>query len=254
MWRIVVVLLSWAMAGIAVADGPLRLVANSWPPYTDRRLLNSGLASDLVQSALHRAGYATEQSEVPWARVLRGLRTGRYDVAVSAWYSDERREFADFSQPYLINQVRLVQTRGRGIRFEQLADLYQYRIAVARGYAYSPEFDDDDRLSKFVVQDFAAGARMVQAERLDLAVEDELVARYLFKGELAGISGELEFLPLPLSESRLHILVSHQHPEHRQIIEAFDQAIMEMRRDGSYARIFRQHGYPAQQCGTRQPC
>lgn len=246
MWRIVVVLLLWVVNDIASAD-PLRLVANFWPPYTDRRLLNGGLASDLVQNALHRAGYATVLSEVPWARALRGLRIGRYDVAISAWYSEERSEFADFSQPYLINQVRLVQRRGRGIRFEQLADLYPYQIAVGRGYAYAPEFDNDSRLSKFVVQDFAAGARMVQAQRLDLAVEDELVARYLFKGELASISGELEFLPRPLSESGLHILVSRLHPEHRQIAEAFDQAIMAMRSDGSYARIFQTHGYPVQQ-------
>lgn len=254
MWRVGSVLLLWVIGGIAAADGPLRLAANFWPPYTDQRALNGGLASDLVRSALHRAGYTTMQSEVPWARVLRGLRIGDYDVAVSAWYSDERREFADFSQAYLINQVRLVQRRGRSIRFEQLADLYKYRIAVARGYAYSPDFDDDDRLSKFVVQDFAAGARMVQAQRLDLAVEDELVARYLFKGELASISGELEFLPRSLSESGLHILVSHQHPRHRQIVEDFDQAITAMHRDGSYAQIFRKHGYPVQQCGTRQPC
>lgn len=246
MWRILVVLLLWVVNDIAAAD-PLRLVANFWPPYTDRRLLNGGLASDLVQNALHRAGYATVRSEVPWARALRGLRIGRYDVAISAWYSEERSEFADFSQPYLINQVRLVQRRGRGIRFEQLADLYPYQIAVGRGYAYAPEFDNDSRLSKFVVQDFAAGARMVQAQRLDLAVEDELVARYLFKGELASISGELEFLPRPLSESGLHILVSRLHPEHRQIAEAFDQAIIAMRSDGSYARIFQTHGYPVQQ-------
>lgn len=247
MWRVGSVLLLWAMAGIAAADGPLRLVANFWPPYTDQRLLNGGLVSDLVQSALHRAGYTTVRSEVPWARALLGLRTGRYDVVISAWYSEERSEYAYFSQPYLTNQVRLVQRRGRGIRFEQLADLYKYRIAVARDFAYSPEFDNDSRLYKLVVADFAAGARMVQAQRLDLAVEDELVARYLFKGELAGISGDLEFLPRPLSESGLHILISHQHPEHRQIAEAFDQAIMAMRLDGSYARIFQQHGYPVPQ-------
>jgi polar amino acid transport system substrate-binding protein len=254
MWRVGGVLLLWAAGGIAAVAEPLRLAANAWPPYTDQRLPHGGLASDLVRSAFQRAGYNTVQSELPWARVLRGLRTGRYDVAVSAWYSEERSKFADFSQPYLINQVRLVQRRGRSIRFGQLADLYPYRIAVARGYAYSPEFENDSRLSKVVVLDFAAGARMVQIQRLDLAVEDELVARYLFKGELASISGDLEFLPRPLSESGLHILVSHQHPEHRQIVEAFDQAITEMHRDGSYARIFRQHGYPVQQCGTRQPC
>jgi polar amino acid transport system substrate-binding protein len=241
MWRLSLVLTFCFCCGAAAE--PLRLVANQWPPFTDARLLNNGVASDLVRTALSRAGYATVQSEVPWARALRGLKQGQYDVVVTAWYSEERAAFGYYSKPYMVNQLRFVQRRGAGVQFTRLADLYRYRIAVSRSYAYSPEFDNDPQLHKVVVVDFSAGARMVQAQRLDLAVEDEYVARYLFNGELADIRDELEFLPLPLSETNAYILVSRQHPQHRQIAEAFDQAIEAMRADGSYARIFQHHGF-----------
>lgn len=241
MWRACAVLLFWAIGGGVVSE-PLRLAANAWPPFTDARLLNKGLASDLVNTALARAGYATVQSEVPWARALLGLQHGRFDAVVGAWYSAERTAFGYYSQPYLINRIRFVQRRGSGVRFTQLADLYGYRIAVSRGYAYSPAFDNDGQLHKTEVTDFSAAARMVHAQRLDLTLEDEYVARYLFSRELADIQADLEFLPQPLSESNLYLLVSRRHPQHRQIVEAFDQAIEAMRADGSYAQIFQRHG------------
>jgi polar amino acid transport system substrate-binding protein len=77
---------------------------------------------------------------------------------------------------------------------------------------------------------------------VQLALEDELVARYHLGRELRAIRGELEFLPLPLSENGLHILVRLSHPEHREIATRFDRAIQTMHEDGSYAATFRRHG------------
>ena len=58
---------------------PLRLVGDLWPPFTDGTLVNGGLATDLVSTALARAGYSSGFEQVPWARAMMGLRNGRYD-------------------------------------------------------------------------------------------------------------------------------------------------------------------------------
>lgn len=227
---------------LGVAAQTLRLVADPWPPFNDQTLLNNGVASDLVSTALTRAGYVTSYVEVPWERAVRGLQRADYDVLINAWYSDERATFGYYSQPYLINRIRFLQRKGANIKFEQLPDLYPYSIAVVRGYAYSSEFDQDTRLSKVGVLSFETGARMLHAKRVGLTLEDEFVARYHLGRELSGIRDELEFLPQPLSENGLHILVSRLHPEHRQIAEAFNRAIEAMRADGSYAEILQRHG------------
>lgn len=220
----------------------LRLVADPWPPFNDRSLLNNGLASDLVSTALARAGYPSTYVEVPWARAVQGLQRGTYDVVISAWYADDRASYGYFSQPYLTNRIRFLQRKGSAIQFSQLADLYAQSIAVVRGYAYGSQFDKDSQLHKVEVSGFAMGARMLHARRVQLTLEDEIVARFHLNRELAGLSDELEFLPQPLSENGLHILVSRNHPQHRQITQAFDQAIEAMRADGSYAAIFQRHG------------
>lgn len=241
MHRIFILLALYSLCSLAPAE-PLRLVADTWPPFTDKRLPNNGFASDLVVTALKRAGYASQYAEVPWARALRGLQQADYDVVISAWYSDERAAYGLFSKAYLINRVRFVQRRGGGMNFNELADLHGYSIAAVRGYAYSPEFDNDTLLRKVAVPGFVVGARMVHGRRLDLVVEDEYVARYHFNRELADIRDQLVFLPLPLSENGLCILVRRSHPRHAEIVAAFERAIDEMNADGSYAQIFKRHG------------
>ena len=151
-------LLLMSLPALAAAES-LRLVADPWPPFTDQRLPGNGLASDLVEQALERAGYRTHYAEVPWERAVLGLKRGDYDVLINAWYSVERTRFGHFSQPYLINRIRFLQRKGGDIRFQRLADLYPHSIAVVRGYAYSKAFDNDPDLHKVGVASFVFGYR-----------------------------------------------------------------------------------------------
>jgi polar amino acid transport system substrate-binding protein len=226
----------------ASAGQELRLVANTWPPFTDATLANNGVASDLVSTALARAGYTSHYTEVPWARAVQGLQRGTYDVLINAWYAPERAIYGDFSEPYLVNRIRFVQHRGANIQYQRLADLYAHSIATVRGYAYGADFDSDPQLQRVGVLSFEVAARMLHAGRVQLAVEDELVARYHLNRSLLSIRDDLEFLAKPLSENGLHILVSLNLPQHRQIAADFDQAIAAMHADGSYAQIFKNHG------------
>ncbi|OLU13018.1 amino acid ABC transporter substrate-binding protein [Pseudomonas sp. PA1(2017)] len=236
-WLLSLVLLPWAASA-----QPLRLVADSWPPFTDQRLPGNGVAVELVSTALSRAGYANDYREVPWQRAVLGLQRGDYDVLITAWYSKEREAFGYFSAPYLVNRIRVVQRKGAGIVFDQLADLHGHQIAVRRGYAYSPAFTADDQMQTVEVSSFESAAHMVQRGRVSLALEDEYVARFLFNDSLKAIADDLEFLPMPLSENGLHILIRLTHVEHAEIARRFDAAIAAMQADGSYAAIMTRYG------------
>ncbi|MBK5413831.1 substrate-binding periplasmic protein [Pseudomonas sp. TH31] len=220
----------------------LRLVADAWPPFTDATLVNGGLATDIVSTALARAGYASDFEQVPWARALLGVGEGRYDVLVNAWYNDERTKLGQFSDEYLLNRVRFIKRKDAPIEYNNLQQLHTYPIAVVRGYAYSSEFDEDAALQKVPVHNFAMAVRMLAADRVKLTLEDEYVARYYLARESAKVRNSVEFLPKPLSENSLHILVSLKNPEHEQIVAGFDREIAAMKADGSYERLMRQHG------------
>jgi polar amino acid transport system substrate-binding protein len=220
----------------------LRLVADAWPPFTDATLVNGGLATDIVTTALARAGYASDFEQVPWARALLGVGEGRYDVLVNAWYTNDRTKLGQFSGEYLLNRVRFLKRKDAPIEYSNLQQLHTYPIAIVRGYAYSPEFDDDASLQKVPVHNFSMAVRMVAAHRVKLTLEDEYVARYYLARESSKVRNAVEFLPKPLSENSLHILVSLKNPQHEQIVAGFDREIAEMKADGSYERLMKQHG------------
>lgn len=220
----------------------LRLVADAWPPFTDATLVNGGLATDIVSTALARAGYASDFQQVPWARAMLGLGEGRYDVLVNAWYNDERTRIGQFSAEYLLNRIRFIKRKDSPIEYNDLQQLHTFAIAVVRGYAYSPEFDGDAALQKVPVHNFAMAVRMVAADRVKLTLEDEYVARYYLAHESPKVRNAVEFLPQPLSENSLHILVSLKNPDHAKIVAGFDREIAGMKADGSYERLLRQHG------------
>ncbi|WP_460097715.1 substrate-binding periplasmic protein [Pseudomonas sp. S3_C01] len=220
----------------------LRLVADGWPPFTDSTLINGGLATDIVSTALARAGYASDFEQVPWARAMLGIGEGRYDVLVNAWYSEERTHIGQFSAEYLLNRVRFIKRKDEAIQFDSLQQLRAYPIAVVRGYAYSKDFDEDPQMQKVPVHNFAMAVRMLAADRVKLTLEDEYVARYYLARESAKVRNAVEFLPKALSENSLHILVSLKNPEHEQIVAGFDREIAAMKADGSYARLMKAHG------------
>lgn len=226
----------------SAAAEKLRLVADAWPPFTDSTLVNGGLATDIVSTALARAGYASDFEQVPWARALLGVGEGRYDVLVNAWYTDDRTKLGQFSGEYLLNRVRFLKRKDTAIEYNNLQQLHTYPIAVVRGYAYSPEFDDDVSLQKVPVHSFSMAVRMVAADRVKLTLEDEYVARYYLARESTKVRNAVEFLPKALSENSLHILVSLKNPRHEQIVAGFDREIAAMKVDGSYQRLMEQHG------------
>jgi polar amino acid transport system substrate-binding protein len=226
----------------SAAAEKLRLVADAWPPFTDSTLVNGGLATDIVSTALARAGYASDFEQVPWARALLGVGEGRYDVLVNAWYTDDRTKLGQFSGEYLLNRVRFLKRKDTPIEYDNLQQLHTYPIAVVRGYAYSPEFDEDVSLQKVPVHNFSMAVRMVAADRVKLTLEDEYVARYFLARESTKVRNAVEFLPKALSENSLHILVSLKNPRHEQIVAGFDREIAAMKVDGSYQRLMEQHG------------
>ncbi|TLX60764.1 amino acid ABC transporter substrate-binding protein [Stutzerimonas nosocomialis] len=238
-WLLLLILL---VAGPASAQ-PLRLAASPWPPYTDQRLPGNGLAVELVTTALRRAGYEVEYVEVPWSRVMHGLVRGDYDLT-SAWYSPKRLGFAAFSRPYLNNRLRWVVRRGSAIDYDGLHSLHPYRIGLSRGYAYSPELEQDAALERVEVADFVSAARMLSAGRIDLTLEDEQVVRHHLRNELRLVREAYEMLPTPYSENGLSLLVRRGHPRCDEIVQAFDREIARMQADGSYRAIFNQFGVP----------
>ena len=203
----------------------LRLANDPWPPYTGETLPGKGIATEIVVTALHRAGYETQVTFVPWKRALEGTFDGTYDILITTSYNDERAKKVAYSDPYLSNVVRLIKRKDSAHKFNSIEDIRGLTVGVSKGYIYEPEFDE----ATFFIKDnqgesVLANLKKLQAGRLDLIAEDELVVKYFLKENFSSEALEVNFLPKPLNTKNLHIIIRKSHINNTRIIEGFTQA------------------------------
>ena len=221
--------------------GRLNIVVNSWPPYVDKTLPNRGMAVEIVSAALQRKNYQFSIRVEPWPRALEGLEIGIFDLVGAVWKTPEREKFLFFSEPYLVNQIKFIKKKSLPLKFEKLADLKGYLIGVVRDYAYEEKFVKSTQLIKipqnYIVQNLL---KLVEGE-IDLTLGDERAVRYELNRYMQGSKKDLVFLEKPLSERGLHIGVSKMNPKAEEIITDFNQAIKEMKADGSFDAIIQKY-------------
>ncbi|GAB3254359.1 substrate-binding periplasmic protein [Chitinimonas naiadis] len=221
----------------------LNLIANYWEPYTGETLPQQGLASELVTTALKRAGYDSRITIAPWARALAMSYKGHADGVVAIWSTRERRDKLRFSEPYLSNRMVLLYRHGSYDGGKTLADIKGLRLGVGRGYDYNDAFIADTSFQVEPTDNVLQNLRKLAAKRVDLVLEDELIARYQLQQRLATLP-ELKQIVLnhtPLFTLPLHFAVSRQRPDADRIIEQFNTALAGMKADGSYDEIVRRH-------------
>ncbi len=219
----------------------LQVTGSLWTPYMDDQLPNGGLATDLVRTALARAGYEVEPNIEGWSRAYQGTAVGVYDAVAAVWQNDQRSEDLLFSEPYLMNDIVLLARKGVLIDYANLSDLAGYRIGVVRGYAYEDAFDRSMNLNRVTNYYLIQNLLLLRKGKLEVIVGDKWSIFYQISRYMPDDLEEFRLLPKPLARRALRFGVSRQNPEAALIIDRFNQAIAGMKQDGSYEDIVRKH-------------
>ena len=215
--------------------------SGKWPPYADAGLPGQGLGVEIVTTALKRAGYTTYMRIDSLDRILEGGSLGVYDVFATPWYSDARNQYLMFSEPYLESYIRFIKKKDKDFTYESFGDLKGMMIGIVQDYAYDEEFNDSRDLIKISERNLIQNLLKLTQGRIDTTLDDELVLQYEINQYMPNSMKELEFLPKPLAVRGIHIGVSRENPDHEKIVAAFNKAIKEMKKDGSYDTIVSKH-------------
>lgn len=210
----------------------LQLVSNEWPPYSGDHLSNKGLASDIVGTALGRAGYEVSFKIVPWTRALKGVSLGTYDGLYTAWYNEKRAETMAYSDHFMVNEVVFFKQKSKDISYSTLNDLKQYQFGITRDYAYSDEFDNHMGLNKKSALDLRTNIVRLANGRVDLFPEDKFVMLYTIENNHPEYRGKIDFIEKPLSQRKLHMTISRATPNYEQIIANFNRELKAMKAEG----------------------
>lgn len=171
----------------------------SWPPieFLGREGEFEGLAVDYLERIEEAVGLRFEfDLESDWATVVAKLKARELDMFSAAAQTPERREYADFTAPYLTLQA-MIFTHDDEPFVNGLTGLSGRRVAAVKGYAVT-EFlrsvsQDFDLVE---AADVASGLRALVAGEVDVYIGSLLVTGYHLRQEgIANVmaAGEIPF-------------------------------------------------------------
>ncbi len=215
-------------------------VGDPWPPFGDPDRPSQGLAVEIVKSAMATQGYDLKMSFMPWARAEDGVKKGTYDFLLYVWETEERKSTMVYSDPYGENRLTFVKLKGDDFEFKGMDSLKDLTVGVVRDYGYGDEFMKAEGFKREPAPDFITNAKKLAAQRIDLTVEDEIVAKALLMG--TDLADKIVFTENALSVEPLHVTSGLANPRGKELIEAFNRGLEEIRENGTYDRILGEYG------------
>ncbi len=220
---------------------PLTAAADPWPPYIDSDLDSGGVSVELADAAFRTQGYTVTNKIVPWARAMEEVKQGRIDLILDAWWTQERSNDYMFSRPYIDGPLKFIKKRTDKFVYTSLESLRNKSLALVRDYGYGDRLLSSKEYRPVDVSDFLLGIRMLEAGRVDLAIENELVARTRLAKESPSSLQKLVFVEPAISNNYVYVISGYRNPHHANIITAFNKGLTEITANGTFEKILRKH-------------
>jgi polar amino acid transport system substrate-binding protein len=239
--RNLILLVVSTFISFAVNSAVITAAQDPWAPFVQKDNANPGVSVEIITEAFKSQGHTVDFKIMPWTRALNEVKSGKVDVLVATWFTNERTSFLKYSDPYLENSLKFIMRKGEGFEYNGLDSLSGKTVGIIRNYGYGDEFLAATNFKKPEANDLIANAKKLTAKRVDLTLEDELVAKSTLSG--AGMNlDDFEFTNNALSVNPLHVTSGLANPNHAEYIEAFNKGLVEIKANGTFDKILAKYG------------
>lgn len=212
----------------------IRLTSLEWPPYTGQSLPQQGATSAIVMQAFAAAGYDFEPAFYPWTRAVNLARdhADEYPGYFPEYLTEATAARCVLSEPVGSSPLGFVEPVDKPVLWQTLDDLAGLNIGVVQDYVNTTEFDErvgrGDLTTTRVIRD-SNSIRMVAGRRLDLAVIDRNVFRFLLSSQgMRQISNKVRFNNRLLENKLLYVCFS---PGQEALRDAFNTGLKTLQPD-----------------------
>lgn len=216
--------------------------ADPWPPFVDQSNPTEGLSLEIIREAFKTQDYEVKMIFVPWARAEAGVKDGTYDILPDVWHTDTRAKEMLYSAPYAVNAVKFMKRKGDPFEFKGQDSLKGKRVGTVRGYGYGDAFSKSPDFVRDDVPDLITNVRKLVAKRIDLTLEDEIVAKSVMAKDDPKLLDQVEFTKEALSSNSLHMASGLKNPRHKEIVGAFDKGFEIIKGNGTLDKVLKKYG------------
>lgn len=219
----------------------LRLVTFEYPPYEYLDGAEAdGLVVRIVREVLRRLDRPATIQVLPWKRALHLVRIGEADAIFTAFKTDEREQFLDYSNMVLMPQTLSVWVRKESeIGFDgTMASLAKTDIGLVEGISYGPIVDEAVKAGQLLSLDYVPESSnnisQLLGKRIDAVIMNKYGAMHHLK--LFNALEEVEELQPAISSVPSFIAFSKKS-DLAELRDAFDGVLEEMITSGEYQAI-----------------
>ncbi|WP_053956526.1 transporter substrate-binding domain-containing protein [Inediibacterium massiliense] len=210
----------------------------TYPPYNFLNKNNEvdGFDADIAKEIAKRIGVEAEFITTDWSSMVAGLEKGKFDIVVSQMtITDERKQTMDFSKPYIKNTVNVI-VRSDNNTINSVEDFKNKKIGVGLGTNDEQYLRDDvmPKVGNFEIityNDVITSLMDLNTGRIDATINNI----FAIKPEVEKNNIHIKTVGKPLKEDFAGMAIRKENPE---FLKAVDQALEDMKNDGTYKKIF----------------
>lgn len=196
-----------------------------------------GFAVEVLQSVVKELGCTIEFRERPWKRQLQELQSGEADIAMEAYYNDERAIYAYFSDSYSPSMANLWIRKDTILQAKSIGELLDqgFMLGVTKDFYYGPEVQK--RLPTANINAVLAeqtNYHKLQKKRIDGFLGDWLATTWELKQQ--GLEKEVVRSALPVYSAPAFFMLSKKSLS-PQFVAQFNQALQKSKQSGRYQQI-----------------
>lgn len=208
-----------------------------------------GIDVDIIKTLFAQARRPYSLECQPWKRALNLIKTGNADMLLSAYMTEERKQFAHFSAlPVHLSSFNLFVPQHSRFEYRGINSLRGKLIGIASGFSLGPEFDSAREQNEFSVissHSVESGLRMLLNGRIDIYINIKDMVRFTAK-EME-ISNAIRLIDKPLNDPRpAYYLFSKTAVVDRklQLLDQLNESLAQIWSDGTIERIVDSYTVP----------
>lgn len=238
---VLMVLLS--IASMCVAEEKvITAAADPYPPFVDQSDPQEGLSLAIIRAAYKTQGYTVKMEFMPWVRAKTQVVGGKIDILPDVWMNDENLKTLQFGEPYAVNTVKFIKNVDDPFDYTGLESLKGKTIGTIKGYGYSDDFTDPKEFTRDDVPDLITNIKKLIAKRIDLTLDDEIVAKVQITKTDPTLLSKITFVEKAFDSKNLYVATGLANPRHQEIIDAFNKGLAEIKANGEFAKIMEGYG------------
>lgn len=217
-------------------------VSNIYPPFVDPEIPTDGLSVEIIRAAFETQGYTITLNYKLWSDALDGVKEGKYDILVGAWFTKERTKYLIYSDPYSFIRIKFAKRKGDTFEYMGISSLRGKKIGIIKDFGYSDKFNNATNFIKVGADSITQNFRKLVNGEIDLTLEDETVAIAKIKKSNPDLLKYIEFTKTPLTKRGNYVVSGLKNPRHKELIHAFNIGLDAIKANGLYEEIMRKYG------------